>query len=121
MINKINNIETYLNNAQSQYPSCLNLSMPTNLTTARSDAIAGIIRSQKALPIVTQLRDTFASSTDPQEQLDIIDTYNQMQSNGELTDLAANSLLEVYIDFELKEAITSFKKQIDAKKNQCEP
>ena len=120
VISEINNIEAYLNNAKNQYGSCINLSMPQKLIDERDKAISAVIQSTSVLPILTEMRDKFAQTTDPQEQADIIDTYNQMQADGSVVDLSANNLLQVFIDFELKDDIKQFKRKIDSQKRSCE-
>mgnify|MGYP004332360719 CR=1 FL=1 len=120
VVGEVNNIEAYLENAQAQYGSCMNISMPNNLVDERDQAITSIIQSEQVLPVLQQLRDIFASSTDPQEQLDVIDTYNQLQSAGLVVEISENNLLEIYIDFELSEDISAFKQRIDQRVRQCE-
>lgn len=119
IIQKIDDVNGKLNAAKAQYPQCLNLSLPSELTTARADARTAINTSNGVLPVLISLRDTFASSTDPQEMSDIIETYNQLQTAGLVTDITANNVLQVYIDFDLTDTITALETDIDTRKRQC--
>lgn len=120
VVAEINNIEAYLENAKSQHGSCINIDMPNSLVTERADAVSAIIQSNNVLPVLTSMRDTFASSTDPEEQLLIIDAFNQLRTSGIIVDFADNNLLQVHIDFELKDDIAAFKTTIDRRVNQCD-
>lgn len=116
----VNDVEAALEAAENQHGSCIGLSFPESLEDERDEAITAIITSNEAIPILITLRDRFASSTDPQEQLDIINTYEQLQSSGVVTAVSENNLLEVHIDFELSEEVNDFRTQINNRRRACD-
>lgn len=122
IIDQVNNIETYYNTVASRWGSdpCFNLDFSSSLEDEREVAIDEVIASNQIIPVLEALRDAFASSTDPQEQLDIVNTYEQMRDNGLAVDFATNNLLEVHVDYELRDEIDEFRNQVNQADRRCE-
>lgn len=120
IVNRINTIETYLNNAVEEYGQCITLTMPTTLINERDEAIGALITSEGVLPILEDLRDQFDTSTDAEEQLEIVTIYQQMQADDLVVALATNNLLQIHIDLELKESIADLRSRINQQIRACD-
>lgn len=115
----IDGAEATLNAAKELYENCVTGTLPANLTNKRKKANEAIITSEEVLPELIKLRDKFNTSTDPQEQLAIVETYNGLKSSGLVVDYTSNYSLEVEVNYTIKKQVNDFLKDLEFKKMLC--
>ncbi len=119
IIQIVNQAESALESAKAKWGSCLDVSMPSDLTKARADAIQQLIISSSTISVLQEMDTQFISESDSYKQLEIINTYNTMVTNGLVTQSIDNSKLQVYIQTDLKKQINSLEKTLTAAVKKC--
>lgn len=120
LIADIDATEVYLETKKLATSSCVNLNMPKELIDERDTAVLTIALKQGNTALLQELDTQYKKTNDPRKQLQIVETYNDLVSNGELTTEIANTLLRYYIDYDIADMISTFKSRIDAQIRSCE-
>jgi hypothetical protein len=112
IIRKVNDVEGRIASSTAQNSGCFNVKLPNTLKEKRQQAINQILISNGALTILTQLKTQYATATDPQEKLRLINLLQQMTDRGQLVSISDNIELELYVEFDFADALTTLNTQI---------
>ena len=76
--------------------------------------------SNGALGVLTHMKTQYDQTNDPQEKLRLIAQLQQMKDQGQLVSLADNIALEIYVEFDLTDALTALNAQIASAIRSCQ-
>ena len=116
----INGVEGRLQSAIQTHGSCIGLTMPPELVSIRSEALVQILNSASAVETLILLNDVYLNSTDPNEQIEAIETYQEMLADGFIMNEVTISQLKFFIEYELADDISAFTTQISDEVRRCE-
>jgi hypothetical protein len=120
IITIINASEGTLQNAIQTYGNCISVTMPPKLLSDRSAALTRVLTSSSTVGTLLLLNETYTNPADPQEQIAVIETYQQMSSAGLVTNEVTLSQTQFYIDYELRDDISTLDTQIRSAINRCD-
>jgi len=66
------------------------------------------------------LNDVYLNATDPNEQIEAIETYQEMLADGFIMNEVTISQLKFFIEYELADDISAFTTQISDEVRRCE-
>jgi len=120
IVSLVNEVEAQQRVYTEMYPDCFSSTLPTDLRTTKSDATFKIIVSTSTRSILVENDTAFQTAADPAEQLTIIQFYQELQADGDITSALDNNLLEIFIDFQLIPDLGAYSGQMSARANGCD-
>lgn len=98
---------------------CTPPSFPSVLTNEREDAANNISRYETLEIVLTEIRQRFLETTDPQEQSDIMKEYLRLQAEGFLVTKIDTTRAELFIEYELREDINDLNSRLLSVESRC--
>lgn len=120
IITVINASESRLQNVIQTYGNCIGVTMPPKLLSDRSAALTKVLTSSSTVATLLLLNETYTNPADTQEQIAVIETYQQMSSAGLITNQITLSQTQFYIDYELRDDTSTLSSQISSAINRCD-
>jgi len=119
IVTTINASESRLQNAIQTYGNCIGVVMPPKLLSDRSIALTNILTSSSTVETLLLLNEIYVNPADTQEQIEVIQTYQEMSSVGLITNEVTLSETQFYIDYELQDDTSALDSQIRSAINRC--
>lgn len=118
---EIDSVLTFYEDSRRPYVTntCWDLAVPTELTTIFNDVVRKVPTTVSTIVVLQDLSRKFASSTDAEVQLELMQQFTALQSEGLLTGQTAVIEYEYFIQTELKAIIAELKKNIELEKKSC--
>jgi len=120
IISIVNEAESSLNSAKTQYGSCINLVMPQELITFREDAILKIVLENSTINTLTELNLLYLDSQNTDGGIQALTTYQEMWQDGLITTKVDIAVTTFFIDYEFATKIQTFKNSVSSARNRCE-
>lgn len=120
IVGMVDDVETKLNTAKNDHPSCFGIRMTPELTDIRDKAKAGISDATANLAILNDLYDGFAAATSTDAQADVIEDFYTIQADIISGTQTATIQAEIDIDYVIPDKISALEAQIQTAVASCE-
>lgn len=120
IVNKIDQVEEELLSAEAAYPSCFNVRMSPELTDIRDDAEDEIKLTQTTVEILTILNEQFLNARTPEEELDVMLEYRELETKGFAALEIDIAQTELDLEYTFPPKISSARSSIQSRRNYCE-
>ncbi len=119
-VRAINNIEAKVN-AHNAIEDCRDVAFPSSLRNMRRDLQDSYVLANTNLELLQLMRTAFTEATSVEEQSDILNQFQQLQSDGTLHDEVDVVTTQLQLDFDIADARTQINSQISLASIGCEP
>lgn len=116
----INGVEGRLGSAIQAEGACIGITMPSALIDTRTQAVVLINNSATTVETLLALNETFLNPASPPEQIEAIETYQQMSGAGTIMNDATINEIRFFIDYDLAENIDDLNTRIRSAVNRCD-
>lgn len=122
IIDMVNEVETYLKEAKSSYPACTSLlsELPVALTNIKAEAVNERLLASTTIATLVDLKSQFEDSTDPEEQIELVNALQSLETGGTLHNEAEVTMAKYNKDYIIKEDINTEKSKVASHITSCE-
>jgi hypothetical protein len=121
ILTELDAINTAFEDAKEPFEgdSCWNLALPSEFSTKLNDLVEDIPKTIATIVELEQLVEDFEAASSAQAQLNVLNRFTTLQSNGSIAGKTALIQYEFYLDSELDGKIEDFKEKIKDEEEGC--
>jgi hypothetical protein len=121
ILTELDAINTAFEDAKEPFEgdSCWNLTLPSKFSSKLNELVEDIPKTISAVVDLEELVTAYEAASSAQAQLDVLNQFTAMQSNGSISGKTGLIEYEYYLKNELKEEIEDFEEKIKDEEESC--